>query len=514
MNLTDGVLAADELRAAVAHGTPETIARTAMSHLWPLYSEHFDELTRVVETLPPPVLTRYPALRVLHRMTPVLARTTRPFKPLVDPDNARAMAPDELDFVTLAQIVAFRFSGDVAAALIYARRLEERIQQFRETSFERTDGPLWFYHHQIGSTFLAAGDTSRALLEFATSRQLGRLSQQPDAERAALGRIALAHAVRGSLDDAELALAAVATQPPATPAHRASTAATERTAAAIIGVERMAPNVEDLLADLERYDSIELTWPFALLARTRALIALQRPDEAIEVVRLTSEAHPDQHGSVASDVIAAASVHALWALGAPSAARRVAESSPRGGLLSKLAIARLALLECRWEAADAALQRLAADPSFGPGPRVELLLMSAWHEYGSTDTVAPGTAAHVARLAARDGSRRIVSMMPVQLVDSIREALPAAEAAVFEREVSGLAHVDAPRRPTLTRGELRVLNILPAHTTTAQIAAVIHVSPNTVKSQLKSLYRKLGCSTREDAMIIASRFHLLAEDGG
>ena len=47
----------------------------------------------------------------------------------------------------------------------------------------------------------------------------------------------------------------------------------------------------------------------------------------------------------------------------------------------------------------------------------------------------------------------------------------------------------------------------------AEIAAAFHVSPNTIKSQLKSLYRKLGCSTREEAINAALRLHLIRAAG-
>jgi LuxR family maltose regulon positive regulatory protein len=40
-------------------------------------------------------------------------------------------------------------------------------------------------------------------------------------------------------------------------------------------------------------------------------------------------------------------------------------------------------------------------------------------------------------------------------------------------------------------------------------AAVLHVSPNTVKSQRRSLYRKLNASSREEAVAICLAYGLL-----
>jgi ATP/maltotriose-dependent transcriptional regulator MalT len=512
VNLTDAGRAERELRHALSSGRPELIARAVLANVWPLYCAHFELLTRTVEALPGPMLEQQPVLKVLHPMTPVLARVGRPFKPLVSPEEARTMTADELDILTLVQMVGFRFSGDVAAALVYARRLEDRIVEVRAASHERADGPLWFYHHQIGSTLLAAGDSSRALLAFTTARHVGRLSQQPDAERLALGRAALAHALRGSLEEAETALAEAARHPAPSPAHATSSRKTEQTAAALVAVERMTDDIDDHLARLEPFDSIDLTWPFALLARVRACIARQRPDDALEAVRLAGDAHPFQHGSTASDVLCAASIDALWALGETPRARRTAAAAPTVGPLTKMATIRLALLGARADAAARGIRDLSQDATLGPGPRAELLLLSTWHDLQTGDEVQPEAATRIGRLAETRNVRRLLATMPRQLIDAVRDRLPAGERAALDDAVRGLGHVDLPRRPALTGSEARVLNALPLHRSTAELAAALHVSPNTIKTQLRSLYRKLGCTNRSDAIEVAVRLRLTGMD--
>jgi LuxR family maltose regulon positive regulatory protein len=56
---------------------------------------------------------------------------------------------------------------------------------------------------------------------------------------------------------------------------------------------------------------------------------------------------------------------------------------------------------------------------------------------------------------------------------------------------------------TLTTAELRVLRMLPSHLTLGEIAARLHVSPNTVKTQANAVYRKLGASSRSQAVACA-----------
>ena len=59
---------------------------------------------------------------------------------------------------------------------------------------------------------------------------------------------------------------------------------------------------------------------------------------------------------------------------------------------------------------------------------------------------------------------------------------------------------------SLTTAELRLLSVLPSHLTLAEIAERFYVSRNTVKTQAISIYRKLGVSTRGEAI---QRIHQL-----
>ena len=128
LNLSDPDRARQELDRAVDSQDAEKIARAAMINIWPLLTDHTELLISVVSGLPIPALERYPVLQMVHPMTAVLARTGRPFTPLIYSENARQMSPEEVDFVVLTQIIAFRTSGDTEAALRYAQRLSDRIE--------------------------------------------------------------------------------------------------------------------------------------------------------------------------------------------------------------------------------------------------------------------------------------------------------------------------------------------------------------------------------------------------
>jgi LuxR family maltose regulon positive regulatory protein len=61
----------------------------------------------------------------------------------------------------------------------------------------------------------------------------------------------------------------------------------------------------------------------------------------------------------------------------------------------------------------------------------------------------------------------------------------------------------------LSRQELRVLRLLVTGQTYAEMAEALIVSPNTIKTQVSSIYRKLGVSRRAEAIAVIGQLHLL-----
>lgn len=62
--------------------------------------------------------------------------------------------------------------------------------------------------------------------------------------------------------------------------------------------------------------------------------------------------------------------------------------------------------------------------------------------------------------------------------------------------------------PPLSPRERLILRSLDENLTLAQIAAELYVSRNTVKTQVQSVYRKLGVSRRADAVALARDLQL------
>jgi len=102
----------------------------------------------------------------------------------------------------------------------------------------------------------------------------------------------------------------------------------------------------------------------------------------------------------------------------------------------------------------------------------------------------------------------------VREIDDILSHRPAlgtltGEVDEFRSLLSSSAAPEAIGRSPLTAAELRLLPYLQTHLTVAAIAERLFVSKHTVRTEVKSIYRKLGVSSRNDAVQKATTIGLL-----
>jgi LuxR family maltose regulon positive regulatory protein len=120
--------------------------------------------------------------------------------------------------------------------------------------------------------------------------------------------------------------------------------------------------------------------------------------------------------------------------------------------------------------------------------------------------------AHLARVRAARGERAAA----LEAVADARAALAGApDGGIFGARVETAARALAARTRDIVMGdplsdrELAVLRELAGPYARREIAERLFVSLNTVKSHTKSIFRKLGVSTREDAVTRARELELL-----
>jgi len=100
------------------------------------------------------------------------------------------------------------------------------------------------------------------------------------------------------------------------------------------------------------------------------------------------------------------------------------------------------------------------------------------------------------------------------LKDASRTELAAAVRAVHRGESLLDPQVqetidNAPRHDPLTARELEVLRLMADQRSNAQIAELLFVSENTVKTHVSNILAKLGCSDRSGAVLTAWKRHLI-----
>jgi LuxR family transcriptional regulator, maltose regulon positive regulatory protein len=85
----------------------------------------------------------------------------------------------------------------------------------------------------------------------------------------------------------------------------------------------------------------------------------------------------------------------------------------------------------------------------------------------------------------------------------------ARQAADLQAELSRVRSPSALGASALTSAELRLLPMLSTHLSFREIGEEMFLSPNTVKSEAMSLYRKLGASSRSEAVTRSRKLGLL-----
>ena len=145
----------------------------------------------------------------------------------------------------------------------------------------------------------------------------------------------------------------------------------------------------------------------------------------------------------------------------------------------------------------------------------QVLLAAAAIERG--DPEAAGIVGGVLQAARREGFlNTVVTTVPQVTRYLIEQSTYALPDPFMERIIGAALEVRAtqPERTSriltapLTDAELRVLKLLPT-TSYAQMAATLYISRNTVKTHLRSIYQKLGGSSRSEAIERAVELRLL-----
>lgn len=513
----------DRPEAALRHATTARDWRQVVAIIdaaWrKLLREHADTLRSALIAAPLDVLStsvRALALRDMRLGTPddwLLDHAHLPAEPGElarlgrDPD-----AHDVLD-AGLAVSIALRRRGLFARAHRYGQQLAHIAAAAQAHHPDRILPLLPSLQLNIGIAAMLGNQTEHAAEHLEAAYESWPAGDSSYVARDAAGKLALHHAIAGDTRRADRWLYQHHIAPQFDGWIRDASAAPAVAARLLVAVDRLdlstAEQVSETILDqLEPYEF----WAHTLYAQSHHALVERDSHHMLGQIATARAKHRQWHTPDCAAVVllAAAQADLLLAHGRGNEAHAVLDAAPTHPLI-QVCRARLALLS----GSTARALHLAADtfdPTMTPRTRTELFLVRACATHLVGDTNGAATAVGLALRATRaTGTLRPYTTLP-------REQL--SQLAAYTPELAELLNSPALRQQpeifpasvtliTLTHRERLVLHHIAAGHTVGQTAAALYVSVNTIKTQLRSLYRKLGAATRADALTHARRWGLL-----
>ena len=476
-----------------------------------------DRFLSVLEQVPEPMLTAYPMLGFgfgLALMANPMRRLEAPriFRIAVESESFPAYIEPAVDAFShaamraIARRLALDWTASCAASLD-TLPLVERIAPEQLARFGEHVGTIL---RQLSFSIWQGGRVEEAL---ATANRSVALCTRPAPRNYSMVYVAAIGAVAGDVDSAGAVLAGVDWEVWPSELRQTSLNAPGLIAEAYSRMDAHDfPGAAEVLRDTQSYLRTNEHWPFLTTAWLLARHGLgQAHAEAERVTReLDAAAPPPGAGeNMATEQLRAALASAWLTADQAGEARRAIEAGRADSPF--LAPARLALL-LAMDAADAALRRapeLLGLPGHTIRSRAETLTLAA---VAALREAEPGLAwdwlSGAALASETYGPRLHIALLRAPDRRTLTEFVRARGATALSRYLDVRPGAEAPPA-ALSPRERIVLAALAEHEGTRAIAEALFVSPHTVKSQLRSVYRKLGVSSRRAALAAAHELGLL-----
>lgn len=498
---------AERLRKLLEDGDAAAVAVLVEQHpLESWYAVPPAELLMTLASVPPELLARHSIVAALLAATGSL----RP-DPGRDAESDTAAAAERTEprqpwsvrsawLREVPRTFVLRMSGRTREALALTRRLAALgpLPTPDEAVFGSSGGWESFVAVQNGVTAMLAGDFGFALASFASAAVIN-----PSAELAFLRRdahvcAAVAHALYGDLDIARAELS-IAAQVPRTGSWAEPVIDAKRAVAEAL-LEPDPAEGEARLALVSPHTLGEM-WSHYVYARVRILRHAGRLAEAsryLDSLELAKLPGADGDGFQGGAMVLTRAAVALDA-GELRAARELLDGAEEALFVTGFVRAQLELRSGQPRRALALARQL--EPETRPLRRAEIArqgiiaeALLATGEQAASTSLLLRLASGPERIRAREAA--LLSATVQRHAIATVPGWPQHEVVQLGSEANGSGTVlDAIE---LTRREHEVLELLVAGSTRDEIAAALFVSSNTVKSHQRSLYRKLGVSSRSE----------------
>lgn len=519
-----------EVLRAIASGDLDTV-EDLTDRLWfELPARFGPELLRLLERLPAAVVSGRPRLLMAGVLAYQLAAERddtglRSAVRLFEMHGARlskrlSSFPRPRDAVAAAALAmhAARSRGQYKAA--------ERIGAWIEDRQLRVDEPSmlpWSEDRPAGRPGMIALDRGlAAMLDGRPAVATGHLQRaheqagpppfQHFAGAAACANLALLAAVRGHHTMAEAWLERMAGCGPVPDWLERHLLLGAAVARAFLAIDRL--DTRGAAEALERAGSGEEQdelWPFLAAARAAYAVAFGEPNSGLVRLDAACFAHgmAARPGPGAHPVLVRAHADLLVAIGEANQVVALAEEGATGGLLPPAARARL--LAGDTSGALAVAGRAIRDTAVPPRDALELQLVISLVHLRSGELADARARFAQAVVLGRQGLLSTFALFPREEILELCRQTGTDAQELGITDVSGGSGRTGMSVPIilLTKRERAVLVGLAAGASPIAIAAEHGVSVNTVRTQIRKVYRKLGATSRASALARAGRLGLL-----
>lgn len=510
-----------EISDAVAIEDYDAVMDLLRADWFALIAAHSDELRGLFRDLPQSDLQNRPLLGFAYGLSfyGLPHHRLRSARILVSVLRAAHGKKRELPAIDRALIraseaVAYRLLGRPRLGLRSARAAVRALDGLSDDQREEV-GDIPRIYSQIGTSFYRAGNVEEALGTLVK----GYAEAAPERPRNGFGNISMLagiHAFRG-----DMGLAAqytgLAREDCWTDVQRSMYPGTfYRLAEAMIALERFdtAAAREHLTSMVHDRDTIEFWAEIAIVEAWTELVD-GRPGEAIaRLDAFVARRGADGRSVESRHRLAGVRGVIHLALGDPHAASVILRRDLGSGADAHVQRARVALVLGRIDTALSESRHavVAELSSRSEAERLTIELAALLRAAPSARTAR--LALQLAAVLEHSGQRLALVLIPPTDLERIRRALADVGRADIAQNIparSLLLHGED--EASLTEREAVVLGELVHTSSIKAVAANLYVSSNTVKSQVRSAYRKLGVTNRDDAIAVARARGLLLDGG-
>ena len=518
----------------LAHGEPmRAIVHAVAADDWKLANSitrqyfsdlmlyHQPELLALLETAPRRHLRSnlglVATLAILHFASPGSPVERR--KALADFGASLAMAMlrqesrTERLWVYSSLLAVQRVSGKYDAALATADRIAALAARFDASERAEVRGILPLLMTQVATTTLYADQSQKALEQL---QLVPKLTAPGDdwSDIHAESLMAMAYAIDGNTEALRPVHEIIERRNTPQGWYGSYPAAGFHIATAIRAIETYDTKTAlDQVAELRSHAETLEHWPLLLEIEGLSLLITGTTDLGDDFSRRLRERHKRTPASAAMRArLASLEADILTASGRPEHARTELERYPKASVPIALALSRTYLVE---DVPDRALETLRNvqwpdGRNYRHRAEFSLVRAAALLRVGA-EQQAELAFSNASKILESQALTRPWMMIPRADADMLSKTFAATTGYDWSREAAAAPDVFSPTQQfeTLTKRETLVLAQLTETDKITAIAERLYVSPNTVKTQIRSIYRKLGVNSRANALAVARQRGLL-----